>query len=161
MRFWKRSEIESKQLECFRSIDELPIKVWFDVHKTGDYRLLIKGVIPEVDAKQFQLLFEAWEGMYNEYIDKFGLSEEFLEDLNNQIELANYRAEFIISGDRYLRTLIKVGEERIKQTNKKNLKPVQLEILLAKMSKYYGFKLESKELTVVQYYSYLETVKNG
>jgi hypothetical protein len=29
------------------------------------------------------------------------------------------------------------------------------------MSKYYGFKLESKELTVTQYYSYLNTVKNG
>ena len=161
MQFWKKSDKESKRLECFRTIDELPIKVWFDVHKTGDYRLLIKGEIPEVDAKQFHELFEAWEEIYNQYIEIFGLSEEFLEDLNNQIELANYRAEFIISGDRYFRTLIKVHEERMSHDKKGNEKEIELEILLAKMSKYYGFKLESKELTVVQYYSYLETVKNG
>lgn len=157
----KKSDKESKPLDCFRSIDELPIKVWFDIHKTGDYRFLIKGDIPEIDANQFQLLFEAWEEIYNQHIERFGLSEEFLEDLNNQIELANYKAEFIISGDRYYKTLIKVQEERIKFDREDNKKPVELEMLLARMSKYYGFKLESRDLTVAQYYSYLEMIKNG
>jgi hypothetical protein len=158
--YLNKSEETLKKLNFYGSIHDLPIKIWFDIHKTGDYRLLLKDVVT-IDADDFQVLFDVWEVVYNEYIDMFGLSEEFLEDLNQQIELANYKAEFIIKGDRYLKTLIKIQEEKIKQNRKIDSKPVELEMLLAKMSKYYGFKLESKELTVVQYYSYLNTIKNG
>ena len=156
----KKSNKESKPLDCFRSIEDLPIKAWFNIHKTGDYRLLMKEVVT-IDANDFQKLFDVWNSIYNQYIEMFGLSEEFLADLNNQIELANYKAEFIITGDRYFLTLIKIEEAKIAVDKSENDKPFELEILLAKMSKYYGFKLESKELTVVQYYSYLNTVKNG
>jgi hypothetical protein len=33
--------------------------------------------------------------------------------------------------------------------------------MLAKISKYYGFKLTSRELTTTEYYSYLENITNG
>jgi len=138
----------------------LPIKIWFDIHKTGDFRLLLKEIVT-INAKQFQELFEVWNEIYNQYIEMFGLSEEFLADLNQQVQLANYKAEFIITGDRYFKTLIKIEEAKIEFENKGKGEPMELEMLLAKMSKYYGFKLESKELTVVQYYSYLKNVKNG
>lgn len=160
MRSKKKSTTESKQLDCFRSIDSLPIKIWFDIHKTGDFRLLLKEIVT-INAKQFQELFEVWNEIYNQYIEMFGLSEEFLADLNQQVQLANYKAEFIITGDRYFKTLIKIEEAKIEFENKGKGEPMELEMLLAKMSKYYGFKLESKELTVVQYYSYLKNVKNG
>ncbi len=156
----KKLDKELQLLDYYKSIDDLPIKRWFDIHKTGDYRLLLKEII-DIDSDDFQELFDAWNVIYNQYIEKFGLSEEFLNDLNDQIQLANYKAEFIISGDRYLKTLIKVEEERIEAEKRNEAKEVELEILLAKMSKYYGFKLDSKELTVVQYYSYLKAVNNG
>ena len=155
----KKSDKESEELDCFRTIDDLPIKIWFDIHKTGDYRMLLKKIVT-IDADDFQYLFNVWEVIYNQYIDMFGLSEEFLEDLNSQIQLANYKAEFVISGNRFLKTLIKIEEEKM-VSNRNVSKPIELEMLLAKMSKYYGFKLESKELTVVQYYSYLNSVSNG
>jgi nitrate reductase beta subunit len=156
----KKSTNESKPLDCFRSIDTLPIKIWFDIHHTGDYRLLLKEIVT-IDADDFHQLFEVWQTLYNQHIEMFGLSEEFIADLNNQIQLANYKAEFIITGDRYFKTLIKVEEAKIAFEKGDEEKPMELEMLLAKMSKYYGFKLESRELTVVQYYSYLKNVKNG
>ena len=156
----KKSGKEYQNFNCFRSIDDLPIKVWFNIHKNGDYRLLLKDIIT-IDENDFEYLYECWQIIYNEYIEMFGLSDEFLDDLNNQIQLANYKAEFIISGDRYLRTLIKIEEEKIEEDLKGTSKPMELEMLLAKMSKYYGFKLESKELTVTQYYSYLNSANNG
>lgn len=154
-----KSEEISKPLNCYETIDELPIKAWFDIHDTGDYRLLLKEP-KEINSEEFHQLFEKWENLYNQYIARFGLSEEFLDDLNQQIEIANYRAEFIITGQRYFRTMIRVREEVLK-SNRKDTKTFELEMLLAKMSKYYGFKLESRDLTVVQYYSYLTNVKNG
>ena len=160
MRFWKKSKKESKRLDCYDTIDDLPIKIWFDVHMTSDYSLLLKNHEP-LNSQELEFCFECWEKMYNQYIDQFGLSEEFLEDLNQQIEIANYRADFIITGDRYLLTLIKVGEARLEMDKKDTEKPAHLETILARMSKHYGFKLNSKELTVVQYYSYLNTISNG
>lgn len=160
MPFWKKSTTELKQLNCFRSIDELPIKVWFDIHGSGDYRLLLKVIIT-IDESDFERLFDFWQELYNEYMDRFGLSEEFKDNLNKQIEIANLKAQLVITGKRHLRTIIKIKEEELNSGKTDVEKPVELETLLARMSKYYGFKLESKELTVTQYYSYLNTVKNG
>ena len=156
----KKSDKESRRLDTFVSIHDTPIKVWFDIHETGDCRLLLKEMC-EVSSEEMSDLWMVWEKIYNEYIDKFGLSEEFLEDLNNQIEVANYKAEFIISGDRYYKTMIRVAEDRIKMTKEDNSKPMDLEVILAKVSKYYGFKLSSKEISIVEYYSYLKAINNG
>ena len=53
MKSSKKSTEESKQLDCFRSIDDLPIKAWFNIHKTGDYRFLLKESIT-IDEKDFE-----------------------------------------------------------------------------------------------------------
>ncbi len=157
---FKRKSTKEYNVNLYDSIDELPIKIWFEIHKTGDYSLLIKGKL-KINDYIIDKCDKKWAELYNQYIDKFGLSEEFLVDLDSQIELAQQKAEYIINGDRYLKTLIKIGEEKLKESRTGEVKPVELEILLAKMSKYYGFKLESKELTVTQYYSYLKIINNG
>jgi hypothetical protein len=159
MPFWKKSTTELKQLNCFRSIDELPIKIWFDIHSSGDYRLLLKGITKE--ECDFERLYDYWKELYNEYIERFGLSESFLENLNLQIEIAKLKADLLITGKRHLRTIIKIKEEELNYGNTRVKKPLGLEELLARMSKFYSFKLESKELTVTQYYSYLNVVTNG
>lgn len=161
MPFWKKSTEVLEQLNCFRTIDELPIKVWFDIHKTGDYSLLLKEKKIEVGIDDLQQLFEAWEMMYNEYIERFGLSPEFLEDLELQVEIANEKADFILTGQRHLRTMYKIKEEELASNQKKSSEPLELESLLARMSKHYGFKLSSHDLTTAQYYGYLKSVKNG
>ena len=156
----KNSEKTLEKFSFYDSIHNLPIRAWFDIHKTGEFRLLLKEDC-YTNEEKINKLFQTWESIYNEYIDIFGLSEEFLEDLNQQVELANYKADFVITGNKYLKTMIKIHEDKFNSEKKAESKEIELEILLARMSKYYGFKLESKELTVVQYYSYLNTVKNG
>jgi len=111
LRFKKRL-----QHEVYSSIDELPVKVWFDVLTDGDLSLIIK----KGKIKKKELIL-AWENLYNEYINRFGLSEGF----------------------------------------KKNFEINKLESMLAKISKFYGFKLDSRDLTTTEYYSYLENITNG
>jgi len=41
IKFWKKSEKEFK-VNCYDSIDELPIKIWFDIHKNADFSKLLK-----------------------------------------------------------------------------------------------------------------------
>lgn len=160
MPFWKKSIKESKSPNCYRSIDELPVRIWFQVHKTVDFKLLlIDGECKDEDT--YLKLFVAWEEMYNQFILRFGLSDEFMTDLRNEIKIANLQADFILTGQKHLRTLIRIEQEKVRMNDSGIEEPIELESVLAKMSKYYGFKLSSRELTTVEYYSYLNNIIDG
>ena len=106
IRFWKRSEKEL-EIDCYNSIDELPIKIWFDIHKNVNFKKLLKSGVCENEKTYFKL-FEVWQKLYNEFIDRFGLSDEFLADLQTEIKIANLQADLIITKQKHLKTLIKV-----------------------------------------------------
>lgn len=158
--FQKKLNKNLGQHNCYLSIDELPIKIWFDIHKDGDYTKLLKVSI-ELNDKTILAISNVWMNLYNEYIDIFGLSDEFMADLRAEIKVANMRADLIITGDRYLKTLIRIEEEKKRISDLDIKPPNELETILAKMSKYYGFKLSSRELTVAEYYSYINNITDG
>ncbi len=159
MRFWKVWS-KSKQLDYYLSLDELPIKIWFDIHKTGNFALLLKEKT-EVDAEDFINLSKGWNNLYNEYMKRFGLSEEFIADLNQSIRLAELQAKFIITKKPHYKTLIKIEKEKIKNAAEEIKEPQELESILAQISKHFGFKLSSRDLTTLEYYSYINNITNG
>jgi len=128
--------------------------------KYSDYKKLLKNGNCE-DEKVYFKLFEAWQTLYNEFIDRFGFSDEFLADLQTEIKIANLQADLILTKQKHLKTLIKVEQEKMRINNFDISEPEDIESILAKMSKYYGFKLSSRELTTAEYYSYLNNITNG
>ena len=56
--FWKKSKKEL-ELDCYNSIDELPIKIWFDIHKTVNFKKLLKSGECK-NEKTYIKLFELW-----------------------------------------------------------------------------------------------------
>ncbi|NQY28799.1 MAG: hypothetical protein HRT69_04925 [Flavobacteriaceae bacterium] len=157
--FWKKSKKEL-ELDCYNSIDELPIKIWFDIHKTVNFKKLLKSGECK-NEKTYIKLFELWQKLYNEFIERFGLSDEFLSDLQIEIKIANLQADLIITKQKHLNTLIKIEQEKMRINNFEISEPADIESILAKMSKYYGFKLSSRELTTAEYYSYLNNITDG
>jgi hypothetical protein len=156
---WKKSKKEL-ELDCYNSIDELPIKIWFDIHKTVNFKKLLKSGECK-NEKTYIKLFELWQKLYNEFIERFGLSDEFLSDLQIEIKIANLQADLIITKQKHLNTLIKIEQEKMRINNFEISEPADIESILAKMSKYYGFKLSSRELTTAEYYSYLNNITDG
>lgn len=157
--FWKKSKKEL-ELDCYNSIDELPIKIWFDIHKTVNFKKLLKSGECK-NEKTYIKLFELWQKLYNEFIERFGLSDEFLSDLQIEIKIANLQADLIITKQQHLKTLINIEQEKIRINSLDIKPPADLEIILAKMSKHYGFKLSSRELTTAEYYSYINNILDG
>lgn len=153
MLFKKKLTKKLKQPETYNSVDELPIKIWFKIHDTGDLSLLCKG--KKIYFDELEILFET---IYNEFISRFGFSDEYLSDLERKKRLANLQADFIITKQRHFKTLIAV-EKEIQRQNAKDVSKQDLEITLAKISKYYGFKLSSRDLTVAEYYSYINNIQ--
>tara|TARA_R110000751_G_scaffold46884_3_gene105084 strand:+ start:3005 stop:3499 length:495 start_codon:yes stop_codon:yes gene_type:complete len=157
MLFKKKYSKNLGRHNCFTSIEDLPIKIWFEIHKTGDYTTLMKVLIPLSEKVALQLA-TIWNKIYDEYITSYGLTDEFLAELRTEIKLANLQAEYVITGKRYYKTLIKIEQEKKRLLGEDLKQPIEIESILAKMSKYYGFKLSSKELTVAEYYSYINNV---
>lgn len=144
----------------YKSISELPVKAWFDIHKTGNYNLLLKNK-RRLTKKQIVKLSQAWESLVNEWITTFGFSDEYNIELEAKVELANMQADYVINNDRSLLTLIAIEEEKIKMNNKEVKEPADLNSILAKMSKHYGFKLSARDLTTEEYYAYLNSITDG
>jgi hypothetical protein len=147
---------DTKQPNHFTTIDDLPVKIWFEIHKEGDLSLLIKH-----GSIEYLELVNIWESLYNEYLVKFGISETLKNRLETKKRIGLLQADYIITGQKHLRTLINIEKEKLEEDNKDIKEPVKLDSILAKMSKYYGFKLSSRDLTTTEYYSYLENITNG
>ena len=122
-------------MKFYNDIGELPIGIWFEVHNTGDVwplcikneRKKIKGKKLEAAAKELEseLLEDAWEKMYNQYLDEFGVPDEMnaqIERLNN---IAIMKADLIIENKTHLKTMIKVEETRLQmgESAKKKTNP--------------------------------------
>lgn len=148
---------KSKEFNCYDSIKNLPIDVWFDIHETGDLLLLFKEPEKAYLTDKLNILFDK---IYNEFLEKFGLSEEYLTELEQKKYIAELQADYIITGQRHLRTLIAVAKER-NNTLPKVKKPKNIGVILAQLGKYYGYHLNEK-ITVYQYYSHINALpKNG
>jgi len=147
-------------IKCYNTIDELPIRVWFDIIKTLDYYKLCINSVKRSD-KTINILFDKWESLFNDWIKRFGFSDEYLSELKTSIRIAELQADYVITGKTYFRTLIRIEKEKIIINSVGEKEQEELDKTLAKMSKIYGFKLSSNDLTVTEYYSYLHTILDG
>lgn len=160
MQYFKKLIIFLRSLKCYSSIDELPISIWFEIHKTGDVTALLKKEV-YLTKKRARILIDNWDSLYNQYITKFGLSDEFKSSLDDSIRLAQLQADLIITKQPHLKTLIKVEKAKIQMAEdlkERFNKPANLDNILAKMMKYYGVRLRSREIVVSEYYSYINTI---
>jgi hypothetical protein len=95
----------------------------------------------------------AFENIQRQLVDRFGLSESFIEIIELQKEIIALKCEVAISGDKFNNTFIRIHEEELKQKlEQKSLKSNELKILI---EKWIGFKLNLHELSVSEWFSYL------
>lgn len=99
-------------------------------------------------------LVKAWELIYDEYIDTFGISDDFREYLDTKRKIAIHQADLIITGDRSLETFIEIEQVKLEslfnRKTKQNINEVKVYV-----EKYMGFRLDEKTVSVKEYYTYL------
>ena len=114
------------QLNYYTHIDDLPIKIWFDIHKTGNVKqLLIKQV--DLTVELFDTLSNAWHKMFDQWMERFGMTDEFMASLRSKMNLARYQADFIITGQKHYLTLIDIEKRKREMDAEPDQKEVYLE----------------------------------
>jgi len=135
------------KVKYYDSIDTMPTFNYLKVVDEDNITFMIKkkGLFGNHER--------AFENIQRQLVDRFGLSESFIEIIELQKEIIALKCEVAISGDKFNNTFIRIHEEELKQKlEQKSLKSNELKILI---EKWIGFKLNLHELSVSEWFSYL------
>lgn len=140
--------------EPYKSLEELPIYNWDKCVRTGElkYLLLEPNLKCDVD------LLELFKKFHQDYLDIFGANEEserYLSLLKQKI----HHIEQIILGVKFHKNYLKIVDFEIEAIEKKKGDTQDLFDICAILSKFMGFQLDVKKVTVIDYYKYINLLE--
>jgi hypothetical protein len=143
-------------LRYYQSIKEMPIQNWWDVHEDKDLKHLLKQ-----KKKLTNHAAIVFDKLYSEFISIFGISDNYRKYLEKISEIEIAEIDMVLTKDSSLETFIdimKIELEEIK-SNSEGGSYIDTKIVVEKNM---GFRLNPKETTVFEYYSYIKALeKNG
>ena len=146
-----------KDRRSFESLSDLPVYNWFKVNETNNLAHLLV-VFREINSKEAEFLSEVYHNLMTEYIDLYGVSQQFRQILLKKREIALYQCDLFLTGDKMFLTLIKIAQIELKE-----LIEIQsdndFEEVKAVISKHMGFRIDPKITTVTEYQSYLKLIE--
>lgn len=139
----------------YQSIEFMPVWNWFEILKTGDLKHLFISGKGRVSEK----LGELWDTLQDEYITEFGLDDKFKKKLRLLKEKALLNYEFIITGDRFINTQLSIVDADLEELNEGQ--GITFYELKDHLEKYKGFRIDTKETTVIEWHYALKNMSNG
>jgi anion-transporting ArsA/GET3 family ATPase len=140
----------------YDSIDEMPVYNWFKCIEDKRYQFCMKNV-KHFKNSMLNKARTAFSKIYAEYVDTFGVSEALQEIIYLENEIMCLRIDLAITQDRFLETLIEI--KQIELSEKLKEKPAKTNFAKVAIEKYLGFRLNDREVTVREYYEYLNVIK--
>lgn len=136
----------------YDSIDDMPIFNWFKCVEKSEYKYCLKsGEYDEVICKeQFGLL-------YGQFIDKYGINENLAEIIRLQNKILVHKINLVVNEDRSELTFIEIAQ--IELDNLLNIKESKSNTAKVAIEKYLGCQINTKQTSVVEYYDYIEAIK--
>jgi hypothetical protein len=146
-----------KKLECFNSLEDMPVWHWFQIQKTNDlkYMLVKTRKVSEREVKPLEL---ALKKLSNEYIDTFGISDEYRQILELNRDIKVLEIDFILTKDRSKLTMIELKKAELKAVVNGGSK-MSVEKIKMQVDKYMHYDVDLKKVSVKQFYTYLEGIK--
>lgn len=125
-------------------IDEIPLDNW-DKCQNGDIKHVTR------DGKSTERDGEVWVMLYNQYLERFGISEQLEMYLDVKMHLTRLRCLWIQTGDDMI-----LNQIAIEEINLSNLDPTKTEGMstdqcLVHLSKWLGYHVKKKEITIVEF----------
>jgi hypothetical protein len=136
----------------YKSIEDIPLFNWVKVN-AGEMNFLL---INKEDSTSNEELSEAWDILFDDYIEKRGLSKSYKQILNVMKKKAILECDYIVSGDLFKLTEIEIEEQNLKQLIGKDSVDMSVEKSLIILSKWIGYRLDWKIITLNEYYLILK-----
>lgn len=95
----------------------------------------------------------AWAKIYDEYLKEYGLSSMHKKLLQCMREKAIIECDYVLTNDRFKLTLLEMEENRLKNMLSMMSGGASYDTLLIHLSKWMGYYLNSKDITVKAFYT--------
>lgn len=145
------------KVKYWDNIAEMPVHNYFKLHETNEIKWLVEkkgifGATKEAIEKAFSTIQE-------QIINEFGLSETYAEILQLKQEIAMYKCDNAIENTNFYNTFVNVKEIELKQLEEQ--KGTTKEEMQLHLTKFIGVKLNYKETTVKEYYTYIKKLNES
>lgn len=138
----------------YESIDEMFLNAWVKCNNDEikyTRRTLTDGTEQE-DIKQ-------WEVLQNQYLERFGLPEDYQKFLMLSVSKAKAQLDYVISGKRFELNKITALEMKINSLTNKSGEEITIQKMLNHLSKMQGYTLTLYNTTVSQYFELIDTLQ--
>ena len=142
-----------KASNYFNSIDTCPILVFILISqgKKDVKALCIEGKPQEGEA------VKAWDELYTEYLEEFGVSAEYKYYTMQRIQLCEMIEGLYVRNEFWRRILIEIKKHEIRQLEAQMAGgETDFNVTLGRLSKRMGFGIDPNKTTIRQFYSYLK-----
>ena len=136
----------------YKSINDIPLYNWVKVSAGELNYLLISLDTPRTDDE----LQEAYEILFDDYLTKRGISKSYKKLLEVMRKKTLLECEYIITGDKFKLTEIELTEQILREEISKDKVDISVEKSLVFLSKWIGYRLDWKVITLSEYYIIME-----
>lgn len=146
-----------RKLEYYKNLDELPVFNWFKLQETNDlaFLLLKKRKCSKTEISRLENVVRQ---LTDEYIDTFGISDEFRNILELKRDLLVKKIDLLLTGKRINKTFIAVLEDKLKAALNTKYKSDTASVSVY-VSKYMGYQVNMKTISVKEFYSIINEIK--
>jgi hypothetical protein len=133
----------------YTNIDTMPIFNYFKVVNEADFSYLVtkKGLIKNHEA--------ALEVIQSQIVKQFGFSESFIQEVELRKEICELEIEVAITGDKFHNLFIEALKQEL--SDLRGVKSMPHELIRVTLEKWLRVKINSKETTISEWYSYVKT----
>lgn len=143
----------------YHSIEELPIFYWWKISETGDLKyLFIDG---KIDVSLAPEIIETFDKMQDEYFSRYGIDEDFKKVLKLKKEWIKHRTNWILKKDRRSEMYSEMARIDINDLLNASVSKVKKEDTIIMLEEKLSRELDTRKLTTVKYYDYINYYKNG
>lgn len=149
-------------MKIYNSIEVLPIWNYYKCITEKDLNFLIEEEDKFIlKAKKDKLLNDVWSAI-DEQMTALNLKDEsFVEDLKDAQEYELLKLEQILKPSALNNIFLQDKENQLKELNKDNKKDFDFYGVLAHMIKFMGVPIDSKKISVIEYYANIALMKKS
>ena len=138
----------------FNSIDTCSILLFVLISKgkKDATALCIDGKPNEGEAAK------AWDELYTEYLEEFGVSAEYKHYIRQKIQLCEMIEGYYVNGETWRKILITIKKHEIAQLEAQMTgTDSDFTVTVGRLSKKMGFGIDPSKTSIRQFYSYIKS----
>ena len=138
----------------YDSIDNCPFLIFLKINegKKDKTSLCFEGEATEEESEK------AWDSLYSEYVNEFGVSPEYAHYLQQKALLCSYYDNYYNQNQTWYEPLIIEKEQSIRNLEAKiEGSSIDFNEMVGKLAKKMGFAINISKITIREFYSYVKS----